>query len=253
MTKILAIIFLITAIYIASDSQVLSQPIGTGIAQVIEMVDGNTSDGSLICSSPEGFTSCRVPYAPQMYGVISDSPAGYYEPTYQVNNGRYVLTSGIVPVRYVLGADLIRRGMFVTSSDTPGAVMQATENGYVLGTAVEDANATSGLVLVALNIHPEANLANPRSNLIAVLREGSQAPVLSPLDSLRYLIAALLIIASFIIGFVYFGRMANTGVEAIGRNPLASRQIQFNMFLHIGITILIVIVGMFLSYLVLIV
>ena len=58
--------------------------------------------------------------------------------------------------------------------------------------------------------------------------------------------------ASFVMGFVYFGRVARSGIEAIGRNPLASRIIQFNVILHILISIVIVLVGLAIAYLILI-
>jgi len=62
----------------------------------------------------------------------------------------------------------------------------------------------------------------------------------------------LVTITSFILGFVYFGRVARSGVEAIGRNPLASRIIQFNMLLHIVMSMVIVLIGLAIAYLILI-
>jgi F0F1-type ATP synthase membrane subunit c/vacuolar-type H+-ATPase subunit K len=59
------------------------------------------------------------------------------------------------------------------------------------------------------------------------------------------------VILSFILGFISFGRIANTGVEALGRNPLAGKMIQFGIFLNVLITISIVIAGFALAYFVL--
>lgn len=233
--------------------QIQAQDIATGMAQVIELNQAGVPDGSVICASDSGFAMCEEPYSTQMHGVVVDSPAGYYEPEYLVSNPRYVLNSGLAAVRYNQNGENLNPGEKVTSGLIPGTVEKALENGYVLGTVVKQPDPGSGKVVVAINIHPDTKIANTRSNLIAVLREGTSAPILNPLDSLRYLLAAMLMIASFIIGFVYFGRMASSGVIAMGRNPLASRQIQFNMFLHIGITIFIVLVGLTLSYLILIV
>jgi hypothetical protein len=143
----------------------------------------------------------------------------------------------------------------VTSSETPGMAVKAIENGYVLGMAINDAvQASTGenRVMVALNIHPEAQLSGTRSNLISVLRDASKAPLLEPLAAFRYVLAALLVVISFSLGFIYFGRMANTGVEAIGRNPLAEKMIRRNIILHIMVTLIIVVVGLFAAYLVLI-
>jgi len=52
------------------------------------------------------------------------------------------------------------------------------------------------------------------------------APVLSPLTTFRYLISAMVVIASFVVGFSSFGKISGKSVEALGRNPLASRDIK---------------------------
>ena len=53
-------------------------------------------------------------------------------------------------------------------------------------------------------------------------------------------------------GFIYFGKMSKTGVEAIGRNPLAGKQIQFNVILHLAVTVAIVLAGLAMAYFILI-
>jgi F0F1-type ATP synthase membrane subunit c/vacuolar-type H+-ATPase subunit K len=68
---------------------------------------------------------------------------------------------------------------------------------------------------------------------------------------LRYLTAALMVILGFVLGFVYFGRIAKAGVEAIGRNPLSSKTIEFGLILHILLTIVIVGAGLGIGYLIL--
>jgi hypothetical protein len=77
--------------------------------------------------------------------------------------------------------------------------------------------------------------------------------VVAPLESLRYLLAFIIAIVSFGLGFLYFGRVIKTGVEAIGRNPLASRTIQATIFVNIVITIVIVGTGLALAALILII
>ena len=144
----------------------------------------------------------------------------------------------------------------VTSSEKPGVAGSATENGFVLGTALEsydssDPNAT-GKVLVSISIHPEVGLSPTRSNILQVIRLGATGLVLEPLDAFRYLIAGFVTVASFIMGFIYFGRGARSGVEAIGRNPLASRVIQFNMILHLLMAFVIILIGLAIAYMVLV-
>jgi len=61
-----------------------------------------------------------------------------------------------------------------------------------------------------------------------------------------------IVLISFTIGFVYFGRVTTRGVEALGRNPLASRTIQLNLALNLAFMIVIILVGLGIGYLILI-
>ena len=58
---------------------------------------------------------------------------------------------------------------------------------------------------------------------------------------LRYLIAAIVAISSMLFSFLTFGRNIARGLEAMGRNPLAKRQIQVMIMVN---TLLIVVVSM---------
>jgi F0F1-type ATP synthase membrane subunit c/vacuolar-type H+-ATPase subunit K len=230
-----------------------AQELSTGIAKKVSVIEMSAFDGAIVCTKSGGFGLCNIEYSPSMFGVVSDNPAAYFDIA-PVENGRLVLSDGVVKVKITNSNGSIRKGDFVTSSLTPGIAQKATENGYVLGMALADAVTQSNgdiNVSIAINIHPEAQLSNTRSNLVAVLRDASKAPILEPLASFRYLLAAILVVISFTLGFVYFGRMANTGVEAIGRNPLAEKQIRINVILHVIVTLLIIGVGLFTAYLVL--
>ena len=66
------------------------------------------------------------------------------------------------------------------------------------------------------------------------------------------MIAAFVTVLSFILGFVYFGRFAKTGIEAIGRNPLARFQIQTTVIINLLLMAGIFVVGLALSYFVLV-
>src|SRR4030067_923966 len=79
-----------------------------------------------------------------------------------------------------------------------------------------------------------------RGNLIETLRQGLLAPTLAPLASLRYLLAILVAMTSFILGFVYFGRVAKGGGEAIGRDQFARRGISIGVDLYLVLTFLII-------------
>lgn len=246
------VFFLIILANLRLTTTVSAQDMGVGLAKEVEITGANVFDGAVVCTAKTGFIMCDKDYSPTMYGVITASPSAVIDTEIE---GQYVLTDGMADVRVSEKSGPVVKGDFVTSSTSLGMAVKANNNGYVLGRAIEDVRQLQTgekVVRVAIQIHPEAQLSNTRSNLISVLRDAASAPLLEPLAAFRYVLAALLIVISFTLGFVYFGRMANTGVEAIGRNPLAEGLIRRNIILHVVVTIVIVGVGLFASYLVLI-
>ena len=109
------------------------------------------------------------------------------------------------------------------------------------------------IIYALVNIRPAIVATTARGNLLESLRQGLLAPTLAPLASLRYLLAILVAMAAFILGFVYFGRVAKGGVEAIGRNPLARKAIQIGVALNLLMTVAIMAGGLVLAYVILII
>jgi len=62
----------------------------------------------------------------------------------------------------------------------------------------------------------------------------------------------MVVIASFVVGFSSFGKISGKSVEALGRNPLASRDIKSAVVFNFIFTFGIMIIGIVLSYLVLV-
>lgn len=251
-TALVAALFL--AISLDFPHKVQAQALSTGIASKVPIEDEALFDGAVICSEGGGFKLCTLPYATNMYGVYTENPAAYFE-TVKDEPGQAVVSQGIVTVRASTVNGTIAKGDYLTASEIPGMAMKATENGYVLGTTMAalaaDVNG-EGLVQLAINIHPEAKLSSTSTNLLAMIRDASRAPILDSLSAWRYLIAALMVLLSFLMAFLYFGRMSRVGVEAIGRNPLAEKAIRASVFLHILVTLVIVAAGLATAYLILI-
>lgn len=246
---LLFIVVIVTSLF--KENRVYGQDMAIGIANDLKIQE-DVFNGALVCSQPEGFKLCNTPYSEDMFGVNVDKAIAVMseDGNRQSNN---VLTSGTAVIRINQSNGQIEQGDYVTSSDQPGLAMKATANGYVLGVAVEDQ--TSGLeptVKAVINIHTETSLETSPSNLIAVLREASNAPVLAPLAAWRYLIAAMMVVISFMLGFIYFGKTARAGVEAVGRNPLAEKMIRRNVFFNMLVTVMIVGGGLLCAYFVLV-
>jgi F0F1-type ATP synthase membrane subunit c/vacuolar-type H+-ATPase subunit K len=246
-------LFVIIGIFLNVD-KIKAQISTSGIATEINYSSDIRNEGTIVCSTTDGFVPCSIEYDPSIHGVITQNPSAAFE----TDDPDVVLitSNGTALVRVTAANGNISEGSLITSSTSEGVGQFADRNGYVVGTALESyepANQNDqGTILVAINIHPAAGLAGPRSNLIEVLRQGTAAPLFEPLDSLRYFLAALMVIAGFAIGFIYFGRVGKSGVEAVGRNPLASRAIQLSVLMHVIVTIVIILIGLFIAYLILI-
>ena len=171
-------------------------------------------------------------------------------------SARLVMQKGDVLVRVSSQNGNIEVGDLVTTSTVPGVAKKATSNGFILGLALEayasDDSETTGNILVSINIHPTSSFVGDRANLVANIRQALSAPVIAPLASLRYLLAFIIAILAFALGFLYFGRVVKSGVEAVGRNPLASRVIQITVIINILITLVIVVTGLAIALLILI-
>lgn len=245
--SILGLFFLKTEIYAQVDS--------SGYALSVPINELGVINGDLICTYPEGNRRCKNEYDTSLFGVISDNPAVSVEDS-ELENSHFLVTSGITDVRVSSANGNISEGDFITSSNVPGIGQRATKNGYVVGSAIESFESgnlnTIGTIQVVINVHPESSLTGARGNLLQFIREGISVPIFSPVESLRYLLAVAIVLISFTLGMIYFGRASRAGIEAVGRNPLAKRVIQFTVIMNIVLTIVIVIVGLAIAYLILV-
>jgi hypothetical protein len=250
-------VYLFTALLLlfAGVSPVSAQLSSSGIAISTPVADANAQDGDIICTYETGNVRCDREYDTSIYGVISDNPAAAVEDE-ELENARLVISSGVATVRVSSLNGNITEGDFVTTSERAGIGMRADRNGYVLGMALEtyesgDTEAI-GRIQVMVNIHPTGSLTGSRGNLLQFIREGLAVPIFDPVESLRYILAVAIVLISFTLGMIYFGRASRAGIEAIGRNPLAKRVIQLTVVMNITLTIVIVLVGLGLAYLILI-
>lgn len=213
-------------------------------------------DGSVICNSEGKNILCNREYDPNMIGVVTINPALSFVADNAIGINKPVLSSGKA---YVLVSSIngtIAVGDFITSSKVSGISQKASKSGYVLGSALEEYNETdvskTGKILVSVAIKPAVLKRNAEANLLQMIKDGVEGAFESPLSALRYLVASLIACVTFIYGFIHFGRIAKSGVESIGRNPLASKSIQMGVIMNMGITIMIMIGSIVVAYLILV-
>lgn len=222
---------------------------GSGIS-LTTLVSGDVTDGEVLCNQDKVIKACTITYSTDVVGVFVQDPGVLLE-NLSIPEGKPVLASGKAFVQASVAAGTIKIGDYLTTSTKPGKVEKATKSGYVVGVALEDLQ-NDGKVLTSVDIKPVIVSGNQRDNLLDTAKQALLAPYLSPLSSLRYILAALAAAAAFILGFIYFGRVARSGVEAIGRNPLAGRAIQFSVVLNLFLTIVIMATGLVIAYLILV-
>ncbi|CAN5323238.1 hypothetical protein BH10PAT1_BH10PAT1_1810 [soil metagenome] len=227
----------------------------TDLGLSVQINDQTVQNGDIICSGTDGYVLCKNEYDSSIFGVVNNTPSAAVQIT-NLTNSQVVVSKGETSLRVNSANGNIKVGDFLTTSKTSGVAELATNNGYVIGTALSAYNSTDkttvGEIRVAMNIHSRSDIAtSTRQNLVDLLRNGLSGLSLSPISALRYILAAIMVLISFIIGFIYFGRIAITGVQAIGRNPLAIGRIQISVIINILVMLGVVAVGLGVAYLIL--
>jgi F0F1-type ATP synthase membrane subunit c/vacuolar-type H+-ATPase subunit K len=229
-------------------------PATLGVANMVNVKDKDVKDGSLLTTTTNGIILTNVPYDPQIIGVVARD-AGIIISTSEGKNTVPVISNGRVYVLVSTQNGKIKKGDILTSSTNPGVGVKALKSGYVLGYALEDYSEPDakkiGKIAVELNLH----YFNSRSTLAGTLTDIFKIALLptkdAPTPLFKYIVAALVVLASFLLGFFSFGRTAAKGVEALGRNPAASFIIHLGIIINVVIVIAIILAGLAVAFLIL--
>jgi hypothetical protein len=255
--RVIALAFLAVTLLLSQTSPLFAQspqPVSSGIATMVDIKE-NVTQGDIISFTANGYKKSVMAYDPQVFGVITETPQVVLENSLS-KNSHPVISMGKVYVKVRTTNGPIKAGDLITTSKVAGVGQKANESGYVLGTAVENYTASdpneTGTIIVILSLGFNTRATTVSSNLIQNLKLALAAPEVSPVNALRYVLAALIVLIGFIFGVGFFGRVSASGVEAIGRNPLASRLILFSMIFHLTLSLVIILVGIAIAYLILV-
>ena len=119
--------------------------------------------------------------------------------------------------------------------------MKATVPGPIIGVALDDSSNSdeSTISKILINIQKDYNV-EPYYGFGT-----TSNPVFGPgFEFIKYLLGAIVLIISLLFSFLYFGKLSMKGVEALGRNPLASRRIQAGIILNVIMAISICLIGL---------
>lgn len=230
---------------------VVNAQLSSGIATYVKINTSNPPEGSIVKFTPTGYALANTPYETSVFGVVIKEAAISLESN-QIANAKPVVSTGKALVRISTANGALKAGDLITTSSTPGVGQKATENGYVIGTALEGyKDSKTGLVLSQLNITFNGASGNNSTNLLSSFRLALSSPYLTPLNALRYIFTAIIVLIALFMSISYFGRVANTGVEALGRNPLAGRTITVGIVINVSLGVGILVLAIAVSYLIL--
>jgi F0F1-type ATP synthase membrane subunit c/vacuolar-type H+-ATPase subunit K len=175
-----------------------------------------------------------------MIGIVNKSPAieirfGNTPDSYPVS------TSGQGVVMVSLANGNIQKGDYITSSPIEGVGMKATVAGPIIGVALEDAisDDESTITKIQVNLQKDYNV-EPLMNVSGFSSNPFQS---NTTNVTKYIMGGGILILTLVFSFMYFGRLSMKGVEALGRNPLASKKIHVGIILNVTLAIAICIIG----------
>ncbi len=206
-----------------------------GIGFTVKIENADVADGDIVTFSDGVYRLSTAAHDTNMLGVVSMNPAITVGTV--SSDGVPVVSSGHAYVRVSTVNGSIKSGDLITTSIIPGIGTKSEGFGQVLGIALADFTDGNperiGKIPVSVNVRTHTPFTQFTS---------------SPFDAIRYILAFIIAAGSVILGFVYFGKVARSGVEALGRNPLAGRLIEFGVFLNLFLTLGIIAIGIIIAY-----
>lgn len=187
----------------------------SGVAVNIEINDSDVVAGKIISATKDGFKLARESEQSSIYGVVVSTPILSVRP--KQDKTFAVLSSGEAKVMVSAKNGNIEPGDMIAVQDA-GVGQKAKKAGYVIGRALDGYEGQKpGLIAVLVNPSYFAKSAFSTPGDILGIVVG----FLTDPSKWRYIIAAFVFLVAFISASVAAIKFITTGLEAIGRNPLA--------------------------------
>jgi len=131
-----------------------------GIAIPLVTNEKNISEGQIISYDGKSMERSKSEYDKMIYGVTVMDPDLAITDLDRKDQA-YVLSNGRASVKVSSKNGSIQVNDYITSSDEPGVGMRATEDGTVLGTALEAFDKDGvGVISVQVSPHTEVNISD---------------------------------------------------------------------------------------------
>lgn len=211
------------------------------IATYLTIEHPNVLDGYIVATEGDKFIITNEAYQKNMIGVVNKSAA--IEIRFGTNPNNYpVSTSGQGYILVTLANGNISKGDYITSSPIEGVGMKATAiPGPIIGVALEDASNPDETTItkVRVNIQKDYNV----EPLFGIANITNNNFFSNTTDAYKYIMGGAVLLISLLFSFLYFGKLSLKGVEALGRNPLASRRIQAGIIFNVILAVSICLIG----------
>jgi hypothetical protein len=152
----------------------------------------------------------------------------------------------------------VKKGDYITSSSKEGVGMRARIPGRVIGIALEDMpeNENSYILKVAVRVeYVTAQALYNNSSLDGDIRDydgnpfGTNTIQTRIITYIKYASSGLLAVSGFVFSIIYYTQLSKKEVDAIGRNPMATKALKEDMKRHSFVAVFIAVSGIILSYL----
>ncbi len=241
----------------AAPSFALETPFSPKVGISVLVEGENVKTGNIVSIYDGKYVLSSREYDSNIVGVVDENASVLFD-TIENTGSLPIVSNGEAYVLVSTVNGPIIPGDVITASSIKGVGMKAVKSGIALGQALEkydntDTNAV-GEILVSVSIHSFSGgsfFADLESSLLSLVKGGTLAATDAPSKFLKYIFASLVGIISLILGVSHFGKTARSGVEAIGRNPLAQKTITAGIIMNIGLTVAVTVAGLLIAYLIL--
>ncbi len=257
MRSFILLLTIIFSLFAVCDFEIRAESL-SGVAYRVLVEDAGKIDSGTLISLVNGkYEVSNIANETDLVGVINLSPQIEID-TIGDDKSVPLVKSGVAHVRVSDKDGEIKKGAYLGISDIPGvASIARAAQLTVLGQALEDLGGSEGLIKVDVNIRSNPGYTTSDGmkvsdvaresffELFKVFRNASQVP--AP-QAFKFVLAGLILFAAVIFGFFTFGRVAQRGVEAIGRNPLAKNTILAGLIINVIISVVVIFSGLLAAY-----